>query len=324
MNQRSLRFVRRELCPVCGCADPRRVYEKSFQEEPIRRYLDTWYRGRVPVSQLRDGAYVVMECPACGLLYQRDVLDDDGLALLYGTWINADASAKRSLRRAGRERRAIARQIRALGHLFEPSHRRATVVELGCGWGGWLLAARAFGYAVAGVEIDDRRREFVVAQGIPCYRTLQEVPDGTADFAYAQQVFEHLRQPREVLQSLVRLMRPGACALIAVPNARWVKANLKAAQFVSASGKQVGIHHSLNPIAPLEHVNAFAGKSLERMGELCGLSVFRSRTAFLSAHSLRGCIEIIPRFFCGIVRGHGATSILFRKKRKLKMGAPVS
>lgn len=310
MNEKPLRFVRRDLCPVCGCADSRTGYEKRFRQDPIRQYLDTWYRGRVPLSHLEGGAYLVMECPACELLYQRDVLDDDGLALLYGSWINPEASAKRSLRRARREGPALARQVRALGPLFQKRHRPATVVELGCGWGNWLLMARAFGYAAEGIEIDDRRREFVVAQGIPCYRTCEELPDESADFVYAQQVFEHLRDPLQVLRSLTRSLRPGGYVHIAVPNARWVKRNLKKAQFVGPKG----IRRSLNPIAPLEHVNAFAGESLKRIGEACGLSVYKDALPFLPARTLCDYIETIPRFLYGIVHGHAATSILFRKE----------
>jgi len=310
VTETPLKLLKREACPVCRFTDTRVIYQRMFAEDPVREYLCRWYRGKPPIARFGDSEYVVMECPSCGLLFQRDVLDDEGLALLYGSWINPEASAQRNPLRARREGLAIARRVHALGSFLDKQDGPATVVELGCGWGNWLLMARAFGYAARGIEIDDRRREFVVAQGIPCYRTPGELADASVDFIYAQQVFEHLRDPLDVLRSLTRSLRPGGYVHIAVPNARWVKRNLEKGQFVGPKG----IRHSLNPIAPLEHVNAFAGESLKRMGEACGLSVYRRQSAFLPARTLCDYIETIPRFLYGIVHGHAATSILFRKE----------
>lgn len=309
MTEAPLRLLKREGCPVCRSRDTRVVYRRRFAEDPVREYLCLWYRGKAPIAPFGDSEYAVMECPGCGLLFQRDVLDDEGLALLYGSWINPDASAQRNPLRAQREGLAIARRVHALGSFLDKQDGPATVVELGCGWGNWLLMARAFGYAARGIEIDDRRREFVVAQGIPCYRTCQELPDASVDFIYAQQVFEHLRDPLPVLRSLTRSLRPGGYVHITVPNARWVKDNLKKGQFVGPRG----IRRSLNPIAPLEHVNAFAGESLQALGRESGLSVCR-RDACATASTLQDYVETIPRFLYGIVHGHAAASVLFRKE----------
>jgi SAM-dependent methyltransferase len=317
-----LKFLKRQTCPVCGFGDSRLLYTRRFDEDPIRAYLRVWYRGRVPISRFGVNQYAVMECPDCGLLYQQNVLDDDGLSLLYGSWINPEKSQRKKNLRARREGLAVARQIHTLETLFSRRDGVVNVVELGCGWGNWLLMARAFGYHAVGVEIDSRRRASVVAEGIPCYENSDQLPQNSADFVYAQQVFEHLQQPLQVLQSLVRALRPGGYVQIAVPNANWVKRNLSRGRFIGPKGFPKSIRRSLNPIAPLEHLNAFAETSLARLGLEAGLSPCQTRSALFPPRTNHDYVRQLPRLIYGAIRGHAAVSALFRKPAETAAESP--
>lgn len=314
MSEELLTFLKREDCPVCRSKDATLIYDKMFVEDPIREYVRLWYKGVVPVSRFGTSRYAVMECLSCGLLYQRDVLADDGLALLYGSWIDSEASAQRSLARARRDGLAVARQVHALGRLFGSDPGAVQIVDFGCGWGSWLLMARAFGYGVMGVEIDGQRMAALAAEGIPCCKNCCELPNESADFIQAEQVFEHLRQPRDVLESLVRALNPGGFLQISVPNARWVKRNLERLSFSDRRTIAAkGVRRSLSPIAPLEHVNAFAGKSLLTLGSDAGLRLCSTRSLLFPGRSLGGYAQRLARFVQSATVGTAAKCIVFRK-----------
>jgi 2-polyprenyl-3-methyl-5-hydroxy-6-metoxy-1,4-benzoquinol methylase len=112
----------------------------------------------------------------------------------------------------------------ALCALLAPGARR--VLDVGCGAGAnaALLRARAPGSTIEGItfsaaEAELARRQldrcwlFDLEQSFPA-----ELEAARFDALVCSHVLEHLREPSAVLGRLARLLRPGGCALIAVPN----------------------------------------------------------------------------------------------------------
>lgn len=99
------------------------------------------------------------------------------------------------------------------------------VIDLGCGGGRLLRRLRdAHGCDVLGVELEMSEIVAAFEQGIPVVqadldRGLPEIPDGAFDFAVLSQTLQQVRQPKEVLQEILRIARR---ALVVVPNfAHW-------------------------------------------------------------------------------------------------------
>lgn len=95
---------------------------------------------------------------------------------------------------------------------ISPSDR---VVDFGCG-GRFLLASLPCG-ARKGVEINPVAREECRRQGIEAHASLDEMPDGWADVAISNHALEHVTQPLDTLQLLMRKLRPGGRAVFVVP-----------------------------------------------------------------------------------------------------------
>jgi 2-polyprenyl-3-methyl-5-hydroxy-6-metoxy-1,4-benzoquinol methylase len=107
--------------------------------------------------------------------------------------------------------------LRALNRL-----PRGRVVDVGCGNGTNLLAARQLGWDVLGIEIDDQAVVAARAAGIAVehgdYRKLNDYP-GVFDCLICSHVIEHVHQPLEMLRALARALKPGGSAMISLPNA---------------------------------------------------------------------------------------------------------
>lgn len=264
-----LGFVSRDRCPACLGQQGRVIYECPFDAEPVRTYLERFYGGRIPIQSLAGHRYLLAECHDCGMVWQVQVLDGAGMALLYGQWIEADFAHSKSLEKVVGTPLLYVHQVYQLRGLWNAPPPETTVLDFGCGWGAFLLMARAFGYKVVGVELEDEARAHLISQGIPCYATVEEVPE-KVEIIYSHRVFEHIPDPRDTLIRLASACRPGGVIWISVPNPRGVLRVLKREGFVTHDG---GVNMRLNAIAPLEHINGWVPGSMARMGKLLGLEV---------------------------------------------------
>jgi SAM-dependent methyltransferase len=90
------------------------------------------------------------------------------------------------------------------------------ILDFGCGTGGVLKRLRAA--RRIGVEIGEAAADAARAEGIDVVRTLQELPDACVDVAISFHAIEHVDDPLEVLREIGRVMKPGGCIRLVVPN----------------------------------------------------------------------------------------------------------
>lgn len=97
----------------------------------------------------------------------------------------------------------------------------ASLLDVGCGDGGFLRVARALGYHARGLEFDPaaaalaQAQDFDVAVGSV---DDAQVEDASLDQITLNHVIEHLHHPVEALQRLRRWLRPGGRVWIQTPN----------------------------------------------------------------------------------------------------------
>ena len=97
----------------------------------------------------------------------------------------------------------------------------ARLLDIGCGRGDFILAARRRGWDVVGVEqsqnpVMDMRAQLALTVLTP--EALAETPDASFDAVTLWHVLEHLPEPRTQLAQIHRLLRPGGQLVIEVPN----------------------------------------------------------------------------------------------------------
>jgi SAM-dependent methyltransferase len=107
------------------------------------------------------------------------------------------------------------RRLRILSQLFKNRVTRR-LLDVGCGDGTFLLAARANGWQVAGTEMNPRLAR---AQGLEVHESIDQLPsDALFDCITFWHVLEHLREPTAALQEAAKRLKPSGHLVVAVPN----------------------------------------------------------------------------------------------------------
>lgn len=99
---------------------------------------------------------------------------------------------------------------------------RGRVVDVGCGDGGFLDAARQLGWRTLGIELDPEAAKVAAESGheiiVGTYEALADL-DSEFDCLICSHVLEHVHDPKRMLAVMSRAMKRGAFALISLPNA---------------------------------------------------------------------------------------------------------
>lgn len=149
--------------------------------------------------------FAIERCAACQLGHTTPQPDD--LAPYYGTQYHG--------RRHGfTARYSDARRLRCLRDVAPAPGR---LLDVGCGDGSFLLAAREKGWSVVGTELNPALAR---AAGLDVYSTVPEVSaHGPFDVITFWHTLEHMKDPRAMLGHARSLLAPNGVVLVAVPNA---------------------------------------------------------------------------------------------------------
>ncbi len=179
----------------------------------------------------------------------------------------------------------------ASSYLTIPLDRMRTL-DYGTGWALWPRISAQLGCLSFGADLSTSRQDFARQHGVRVVSD-DEIPEHQFDFINAEQVFEHVPDPLALATRLSEALAPSGILKISVPSGEGVErviARLDTMDRIVQPRDIMAIH-------PLEHINCFKRKSLERLAEKCGLSPvrpnYRHRFAFLR-HS--GTIDLFrPR-----------------------------
>jgi 2-polyprenyl-3-methyl-5-hydroxy-6-metoxy-1,4-benzoquinol methylase len=252
---------------------------------------------------IRPDGIPVAYCQDCALWYATRLPGAEALAAFYAEYwhthrrerLNRQTARElgRGLRRNSPAELALLRLEAMLGSL---ENRR--VLEVGCGLGGFLLAAREKGAEVVGAEASGEVAEFARR-----YLRLAVYTGGLEDcLAHAGpfdavvmlDLIEHIAEPAEFLTRVFSGLKPGGLALLWTPNGgaagdgdpetarSWVgfRVDLEHLQYLSARAVQT-----------LARKHDLEVEYLETLGspDLAGIASLRSRDGF--AGRLKGSLS---------------------------------
>jgi 2-polyprenyl-3-methyl-5-hydroxy-6-metoxy-1,4-benzoquinol methylase len=222
----------------------------------------------------RSGEIRVDACAQCGVAFVTPAPTLPELehhyndAAYYAEWMTTQRLARRDL---WRERLQIVKDQRHGGKLL----------DVGCGDGGFLEAARTAGFDCAGTELSAYAVEEAGRRlGLPITAgPLRSIgyAAGSFDLVTMWHVLEHLEDPTNELREVYRLLRPGGLLFVAVPNRL---SHLFNVVYRVCKGRPIRLY---TPGEKELHLFHFTPESLARVLTACG---FRLRTMGLDVEDV--------------------------------------
>ena len=147
------------------------------------------------------------------------------------------------------------------------------ILDFGMGWGTLGQIAKFMGMDVYGFDTSNTNMDYAKRNGIKTV-DINNIKTMKFDFINTDQVFEHLTNPLDDLKLLKRSLAQNGIIKISVPGTFFVKRMVR--RGVSSEIFNLkGTYFTLNPIAPLQHINGFTRKSIVKMGEKANLIEFK-------------------------------------------------
>jgi SAM-dependent methyltransferase len=156
----------------------------------------------------------------------------------------------------------IKRRLDEIVESFSPLRSSNRLLDVGCGAGSLLEAARRAGWDAEGVELSLGAVEHLRSAGLRVFHgELAEAayPSGYFDVVTASEIIEHVTDPRAMLAEIARILRPGGMFWGTTPHGR------------GFSARALGLKWSM--VSPPEHLQLF---SLGGMRRMLGETGFRS------------------------------------------------
>lgn len=267
-------FVKRERCPGCEATSHTTLWSSSFCQSPIKEYLEAFYvpQGSIAFQVLEGGRFILNECLSCGTIYQEEVLNDSLLRTLYEVWIDPQKSFEMNAQQID-DLAYFARYaeeiMMVMGYLrVPPSQLR--FLDFGMGWGRWCKMAAAFGCETYGTELSESRMKYAESLGVKIL-SWEDIARYKFDFINAEQMMEHIPAPLDSLRYLKASLNARGLLKMSVPDGRDIKRRLRKMDWTAPKGTK----NSLNPVAPLEHINCFNHTSIIRMADKAGLHLVK-------------------------------------------------
>lgn len=310
-------FVERESCPGCGNNHGETLYDMPFTDPTMHEYLTGFYKGGVQFEFLTGARYVLRKCSFCALIYQVNIPNDVLMSRLYEAWIEPKQALVSQRKKDPWFFLGLSKQIANMSLLLGGQPHALSVLDFGMGWGEWCRAAIGFGCTVYGTELSKERIANAKRIGVTIV-SWDQIPQYRFDIINAEQVFEHLPDPFGTLTQLMTALRPGGILRISVPDGWDIERRLKRNDWRAKKGTR----NSLNPVAPLEHINCFQYGSLVKLAERAGLNSLAvpERCTISVKDTVKSCIK--PLYH--MVRGSKGTTLHFVKPLVDELRKPIS
>jgi transcription elongation factor Elf1 len=263
-------FTTRQRCPACDCPERSVFLDLPYDSGQVYEHLVDKYQkrmGKFEPACVQGERYMIAECKSCDLLYQVQLPTAEMLTKVYSEWIDYDAARRRDEEKRGGKINQYNYEFALLNKWAKG--KKLKVFDYGMGHGRWLEVAYVHGHTGYGYEYDAHRH--YKANSLYTVLSLEEIDQHQFDFINTEQVFEHLSHPAETLHMLAKALKPGGMLRISVPEGITMRGKIKQDMRLDFSPYA---KIPMGPLVPLQHLNCYAGRSMQIMASRAGLQPF--------------------------------------------------
>lgn len=144
---------------------------------------------------------------------------------------------------------------------FEPYRKNNRLLDVGCGAGSFLKAAARQNWEPFGLEVSQTAIEHARSLGFEVFHgEIEEANyvDGYFDVVIASELLEHVPDPRALVSSISRILRPGGLFWATTPHGRGI------------SARMLGVDWST--VCPPEHLQLFSVTGIKGLLASSGFS----------------------------------------------------
>lgn len=214
-----------------------------------------------------------VRCSDCDLIYVDPVLNKESLKKMYLASESFDyfleIMTQQAKKRRDEKSQLIVRRIDARQKLPIKSW-----LDIGCGCGALLKAARQKGYIISGVEPSITCRNNLKEElQIEIHEDIKNIgfQEGSYSVITLKQVIEHLSDPKEVIEQAYKLLKPNGLLWIATPN---------------TNGFGMSLMKASHPSYQRGHIVMFNKDNISRLLSNVGFKNIKISTCSLKTHHL--------------------------------------
>lgn len=193
-------------CPVCGSND----LKKAFNA------IDRFSSGEV---------FPVCHCTRCGFAFTNDFPSEETIERYYDSpdYISHSDSDKGLINQLYHyfRKRMLRKKVDLVAAHATVNPIR--LLDIGCGTGYFLQAAKEQGWVVSGIEKDEKARESATIRtglNLKDEKEFWEIGSNSFDVVTLWHVLEHLEKLNETIHKIKEMTTPEGIIVIALPNCR--------------------------------------------------------------------------------------------------------
>ncbi len=265
---------------------------------------ELYHRERLPYFDIMLD-FQIVRCRHCGLVYTNPRLSDHN-----ATYLNAGCSDPEIIESHDRAKAAVF--TTALDRIETLLNSRNVagadtaprLLDVGCGSGHFMAAARARGFDVCGIEPASASADYAARKfNIPVIRENildTELPAESFDVITALDVIEHVSDPQAVLRCCAGWLKPGGIITLRFPSANWQKIKAVVLHRMLARSRAV--------FAPTIHLYFFSEKTFTDLAQKVGLNVLYTKTTATEPNTDNYLLDYIKVISHLVIRGFDALS----------------
>jgi len=255
-----LNFYQSPNCKICGNVGIS-IFSKKFNDELLKTFFIKYY-GEKKYENFKDNlkeiSYELLKCDHCKFIWQKNIPEKNFSIDLYENIIDKEESLKKSEKKLNNRKKSYYKEIKKITSNFK--EKKINILDFGAGWGHWLMSGSSLPYNPYAFELSPSRIKFLLSNQIKILN-FETVNSYENFFHYIRldQVLEHLDEPNQSLSIIKKLGKDNCIFFISVPDG---------AEMFKKKDKNFQIEKG--PVQPLEHLNCFSKKSLEKILDING------------------------------------------------------